>query len=138
MNWRDHGRRKPETASHLLVFLGYMIFFGIYLVQLIDNVILQKSTASAKRNALILVALTENELRGLSKENVLYFMGGTRYRATQTRQGCIFYGFVSLAFQEGKFVSYDTDAGSIGSGFGTLKGPCDFPGGTQHKKENEQ
>jgi len=120
----EESLKLPCPISHLLVFLGYMIFFGIYLAQLVDNVILQKSIASAKRDALILVTLTENELRGLSKEDVLYFLGGTRHRSTQTKQGCIIYGSVSLAFQEGKFLSYDMDALSIGSTVRADNGPC--------------
>jgi hypothetical protein len=123
----------PCSIGHLLVFVGYAIFGGMYLIQLADSLVSQIARSSAKNEALLLVALTENELRGRSKENILDLLSKTRYppyykfgfQKYDTGYECIMYGGINIATLEGKFVFYDTTAMSIGNTFATMNGPCD-------------
>jgi hypothetical protein len=115
----------PCSIGHLLIFVGYVIFGGIYLVQLWDSMIERMASSSARSEAMALVALTENELRGRPKDDVLDLLSRTRYSARKSCR-CVHYMMVDLFFREGIFVSYDLDASSIGDS-NALNGPCTKP-----------
>ena len=118
----------PCPISHILVFLGYLILGGICLVQLINFLSIKRTTSSMRSDALVLVTLTEGELQGRSKEDVMGLLNKTHYppyykfgfRKYNNGYECILYGLTNLAFSEEKFEAYDVDIKSIGGGFGTL------------------
>jgi hypothetical protein len=131
----EEGFNLPCPISHLLIFLGYVIFGGIYLDQLTHSLLGRAARSSAKNEAMALLALTENELRGRSKDEIFGFLSKTRhiphnnfgFRKYNTGYECILYGGVSIATLRGKFISYDVDVVSIGDAVSAENGPCDSP-----------
>jgi hypothetical protein len=122
----DEGFNLPCSISHLLIYLGDAIFGGIYLVQLTNSLVGRAARSSARNEAMVLMALTENELRGHSKEDILDLLSKTGYtpyhkfgfRKYDSGYECIDYGGIDIATLEGKFASYDVDG--LGGYYGTL------------------
>lgn len=115
----------PCPISHLLIYVGYIIFGSIFLLQLWDALVDRATNSSLRKEAALLVALTENELHGRSKDEVLDLLGKTG-RFVRESCRCLDYGGLDLFFQEGRFVVYDVDARNIGNS-STLNGPCTKP-----------
>ena len=113
----------PCPISHILVFLGYLILGGIYLVLLTYYLNIKRINTPMKGDALVLVALTEGELQGRSKEDVMGLLNKTHYPPYHkfgfgkynSGYECFNYGVTWLAFREEKFEAYDVDAESIGN-----------------------
>jgi hypothetical protein len=114
----------PCPISHLLIYVGYIIFGSIYLLQLWDYLVIRVANTSLTKEVELLVALTENELHGRSKEDIMDLLNRTRYppyykfgfRKYDNGYECILYAGIDIVVLEDKFVSYDVD--SIGGSYG--------------------